>query len=69
MDKMHRHFLVDLLSKIGVPVFAATIVGCILSEKMEISHAILILVGLILTYLGHRLEHHTHSTAAPSAEQ
>ncbi|MFT7541830.1 MAG: hypothetical protein ACI9HE_003564 [Planctomycetota bacterium] len=59
MQKRHRGFWLDLLSKIGAPVIAATLVGCILKEEVKWQHMALLLTGLALVYLGHRLDHHS----------
>jgi hypothetical protein len=58
MTHRHRNFWLDLLVKIGVPIFAATLVGCLLKGEFEWIHGILLGVGLALIYVGHRFEHH-----------
>jgi hypothetical protein len=58
MPRKHRGFGLDLLTKIGVPVFAATLVGCLLQGEARVIHFVLLGVGLALIYLGHRLEYH-----------
>ena len=47
-----------MLSKVGAPVFAATLVACLLKEKVQLIHIILMSTGLALIYLGHRLDYH-----------
>ncbi|MEM7307315.1 MAG: hypothetical protein AAF682_11625 [Planctomycetota bacterium] len=61
MAKEHQSFLLELLMKIGAPIFAGTLVGCILREEVRLSHALLLAVGLGLVYFGHRVEHHRGS--------
>ena len=58
MPRKHRGFSLDLLTKIGAPVFAATLVACLLREEVRLIHVVLMGSGLALIYLGHRLEHH-----------
>ena len=58
MAHMHRAFVVDMLAKIGVPVFAGTLVGCVLEDDVRVIHIVLLSVGAALMYLGHRLEYH-----------
>ena len=58
MPRKHRGFWLDLLTKIGAPVFAATLVGCLLKEEVRLIHIVLLGSGLALIFLGHRLEHH-----------
>ncbi|KAA3611548.1 MAG: hypothetical protein DWQ01_05515 [Planctomycetota bacterium] len=56
--KSHKAFVPDLLAKIGAPVFAATFVGCVLKEEVQLTHAFLLALGLGLIYYGHRQEYH-----------
>ena len=58
MPRKHRGFWLDLLSKIGAPIFAATLVGCILKDEVSIVHGVLMTFGLALVYLTHRRDHH-----------
>ena len=59
MPRKHRNFWIDFLAKVGVPIFAASLVGCLLADRFEVIHGILMGVGLALIYLSHRLEYHT----------
>ena len=54
----HVPFYRDLLGRIGAPVFAATLVGCILQEKSEPKHWVLMAAGFALIVASHRWEHH-----------
>lgn len=54
----HPNFWFDLAGKIGPAVFAATLVGCLLSEHMSMAHYILLGVGLALILVGHRGTYH-----------
>ena len=58
MPHKHRVFVVDMLAKIGTPVFAGTLVGCLLREEVELLHIILLCTGVALMYLAHRFEFH-----------
>ena len=58
MSRRHRGFWPDMLSKVGTPVFAATLVACLLKEEVQLIHIILMSTGLALMYLGHRLDYH-----------
>ncbi|MHC5113119.1 MAG: hypothetical protein ACYTGP_01665 [Planctomycetota bacterium] len=67
MPRRHRAFWLDLLTKIGVPVFAATLVGCLLTGEFELVHAVLLATGLALIFLGHRVEYHGDADSAQAA--
>jgi hypothetical protein len=41
-----RTFWRDIIGKVGAPIFAATLVACLLSEKFLLSHGILMALGL-----------------------
>ena len=58
MPRKHKGFWLDLLTKIGAPMFAATLVGCLLREEVRLMHVVLMGSGVALIYLGHRMEHH-----------
>ena len=58
MPHKHRAFLLDMLAKIGAPMFAATLVSCLIKDEIRLIHIILISIGLAFLYLGHRLEYH-----------
>ena len=59
MTHRHRNFWFDMLPKVGVPMFTATLVGCLFKEQYETIHFILMTLGLAFMYLGHRLEYHS----------
>lgn len=59
MPRRHKSFWLDLLTKIGAPVFAATLVGCILRDEVRLVHIVLMAFSVALIYFGHRSEHHT----------
>jgi len=52
-------FWADLAGRIGAPIFAATLVGCLLSDRFETTHGVLLAVGLALIAWSHRREYHT----------
>lgn len=58
MPHLHRSFVVDMLGRIGTPIFCATLVGCLLQNTLEVIHGIMLAVGLGLMYVSHRLEYH-----------
>ncbi len=57
----HMPFYKDLLGRIGAPIFAATLVGCILQERSDWKHWVLLAVGLTLIVASHRWQHHATS--------
>ena len=56
--KTHVSFWADFAGKIGAPVFAATLVGCLMTETFETTHGVLIAVGLALIFFDHRVRYH-----------
>ncbi|MEE8104526.1 MAG: hypothetical protein V3T86_03225 [Planctomycetota bacterium] len=58
MPHNHVNFWVDFAGKIGVPIFSATLVGCLLAERARLEHWVLLGIGSALIYLQHRIEHH-----------
>ncbi|MGB5658797.1 MAG: hypothetical protein WBO54_04880 [Thermoanaerobaculia bacterium] len=54
----HRNFWWEFAGKVGVPVFAATLVGCLLEGDFSLLHAILMAMGLAMMGLSHWQEHH-----------
>ena len=58
MEREHVNFWIDLGGKVGPPIFAATLVGCLLSEAFKLTHAVLIGVGLALILVEHRVCYH-----------
>lgn len=63
MEHKHEHtsFFVDLLGRLGPPMFAATLVGCLLEGKMVLSH--LLLMGIAVIFIGfhHWYNFHRHT--------
>lgn len=49
----HTSFWFDLAGKVGPPIFAASLVACLLSGEFESIHAILIGAGLALIGANH----------------
>ena len=49
----HRNFLIDVGGKIGPPMFAATMVACLLAGRMQLSHLALMAIGVFLIALDH----------------
>ncbi len=58
MAHKHRLFWVDMLTKTGTPIFAATLVGCLLQEELRLIHIVLMGIGIAFICIGHRLEYH-----------
>lgn len=54
----HINFWREFVGKVGAPIFAATLVACLLSDNFESLHIILLLVGLGMMVISHRQEHH-----------
>ncbi len=46
MKSLYAQFAVELIGKLGPAMFSATLVGCILSNRFELIHAILLLVAI-----------------------
>ncbi len=53
MANKHIAFWTDFLGKIGPSTFAATLVACLLSDKFELVHGILVVVGILMTGVSH----------------
>jgi hypothetical protein len=49
----HPGFWPDLAGKVGAPIFAATLVACLLSGNFEMIHGVLMGAGLLLIGVGH----------------
>ncbi len=54
----HQQFWVELLGKLGPPICAATLVGCLLAEKFELIHASLLSLGAACIAISHWVELH-----------
>ncbi len=54
----HLGFWWEFVGKVGVPLFTATLVGCLLDGEFEPLHGVLLLAGLAMMGLGHWHEHH-----------
>lgn len=53
----HIGFWWDFVGRVGAPIFAATLVACLLSE-FSILHGVLMAGGLMMMGLSHWREHH-----------
>jgi hypothetical protein len=49
----HVGFWWEFASKVGSPIFAATLVACLLSGETAVSHGVLMATGLGMMGLGH----------------
>ena len=54
----HRSFWVELVGKLGAPIFAGTLVACLLQREFDPLHLVLLLTGSALLGLDHWLQHH-----------
>ena len=54
----HIKFLWEFMGKVGAPIFAATLVACLLSGKFYLLHGVLLLTGFGMMGLSHWHEHH-----------
>jgi len=50
-----RSFFITILGKIGVPIIAATTVGCLLTQEFDPMHLILFAVGIGIEFVSWRL--------------
>ena len=64
----HPRFWLDLTGRIGPPIFAATLVGCLLQERLEASHIALMGIGLVLIVVSHWGLYHVHGRSGPDAD-
>ena len=54
----HTAFLWEFVGKVGAPMFAATLVACLLSEDVTLVHGGLMVAGLGMMGACHWREHH-----------
>ncbi len=54
----HVSFWWEFVGKVGAPIFAATLVACLLSGELAVAHVILMATGLGMMGLGHWSDHH-----------
>jgi len=61
MELKHNHtnFLIEMLGRLGPPIFAATLVGCLLADRMIPSHLILMGIGIAFIALHHWFTFHS----------
>ena len=55
---IHMNFWWEFAGKVGAPIFAATLVACLLSGDYDLLHAVLMLAGLVMMGLSHWREYH-----------
>jgi hypothetical protein len=58
MNLYHNSFWMDFLGRIGAPIFAATLVGCLLAEQFAFIHGLLLLIGISFMGISHWHEYH-----------
>ena len=46
------------MGNVGAPIFAATLVACLLSGKFYLLHGVLLLTGFVMMGLSHWRENH-----------
>ena len=61
MALKHKKFWIDFSGRVGPPIFAATLVGCLLSLKIEWIHIVLLIIGLGLIGINHWYEYHQNA--------
>jgi|GEM_PF-3348259 len=54
----HINFWIEFAGKIGPPIFAATLVGCLLSFEIKLIHIVLLLTGLVFMGINHWFAFH-----------
>jgi hypothetical protein len=59
-EEMTGHISIwrDFAGRIGPPIFAATLVACLLQRVYDPLHIILLVVGAGMIWVGHRSEYH-----------
>ncbi len=57
-NTVHTSFIWEFVGKVGAPIFAATLVACLLTDRVELIHIVLMIVGLTMMSLCHWREHH-----------
>ena len=58
MEHDHTSFIIDLIGRLGPPVFAATMVACLLAGRMQPSHLILMGIGILFIGIHHWYSFH-----------
>ena len=61
MEHDHTSFFIDLAGKLGPPIFAATMVACLLARRYEPSHLVLMGIGILLIGVSHWYTYHKKS--------
>ncbi len=64
MHRQHTALWIDFAGKIGPPVFAATLVACLLGGA-DLRHIVLIAAGLLMMLLDHWYSVHRKERAQP----
>lgn len=54
----HRSFWLEVMGKLGAPIFAGTLVACFLQRAFDPLHLVLLLTGAALLGVDHWLQHH-----------
>ena len=54
----HQRFWIELMGKLGPPICAATLVGCILAGSFEGVHLLLTAAGVGMIAIDHWSSHH-----------
>ena len=60
MEHKHDHtsFVIDLIGRLGPPIFAATLVTCLLADKLVPSHLLLMVTGVLFIAVHHWFNFH-----------
>ena len=59
----HKRFIWEFVGKVGVPIFAGTLVACLLARRLELLHVVLMAAGIGMMLLAHWAEHHRGKNA------
>lgn len=54
----HPSFWWELMGKVGAPIFAGTLVGCVLKSEFAVEHVVLMGMGFVFLAMGHWRAHH-----------
>jgi hypothetical protein len=58
----HTGFWWEFMGKVGPPMFAATLVACLLSGRWELSHGLLLAVAIAMMGADHARVYHKRRT-------
>ena len=59
MADSHRNFVLDMMMRIGAPIFSGTLVACLLRDDVKVLHIALMSLGITFMWVGHRATYHS----------